>query len=244
VQSSCPQCGQRIAIDDAKVPDRPFNVKCPKCQSVVRLAGKGAPAPAPAESPATPPPPPSLPPPEPPAATGAAPSGPSPAADEAHEQIAAQVRREIGGTAAAGERALVSLPDRSLAAAVGQMLGRLGYTVDTSVEGDETARAIDQGVYAVVATARVAAAPGKGETLYQRITRMNAETRRRLFVIVVGDEFKSADGNQAYTVVADLVLHSRDAGGAEHAVRSTLLERRRLYKAFLDARQRFEASAG
>jgi twitching motility protein PilT len=42
VQATCPQCANLIAIDDAKVPDRPFGVKCPKCQSVVRLAGKAA----------------------------------------------------------------------------------------------------------------------------------------------------------------------------------------------------------
>jgi twitching motility protein PilT len=34
-----------ITIDDAKVPDRPFGVKCPKCQTVVKLPGKAAAAP-------------------------------------------------------------------------------------------------------------------------------------------------------------------------------------------------------
>jgi twitching motility protein PilT len=42
VQANCPECGHRIVIDDAKVPDRPFGVKCPKCQAVVRLPGRTA----------------------------------------------------------------------------------------------------------------------------------------------------------------------------------------------------------
>ncbi|MBI3932366.1 MAG: zinc-ribbon domain-containing protein [Acidobacteria bacterium] len=42
MQASCPQCSHVIGIDDAKVPDRPFGVKCPKCQSVVRLPGRAA----------------------------------------------------------------------------------------------------------------------------------------------------------------------------------------------------------
>jgi twitching motility protein PilT len=42
VQATCPQCANLITIDDAKVPDRPFGVKCPKCQNVVRLPGKTA----------------------------------------------------------------------------------------------------------------------------------------------------------------------------------------------------------
>ena len=53
MQANCPKCSNRIAIDDAKVPDRAFNVKCPKCQAVVRFPGKGA-APAAAPPPAAP----------------------------------------------------------------------------------------------------------------------------------------------------------------------------------------------
>jgi len=226
VQASCPHCAQRIVIDDAKVPDRPFNVKCPKCQNVVRLQGKGAP---PAEAPA----------PEPQAA---APDAPAPAA-AGGPPAEEMVRRDVPPIGTPGERALVSLPDRALSSTVAQTLTRLGYDVDVNVDPDEASRSLDQGVYAMVATARAGAAPGRGETLYQRITRMSSEGRRRVFVILVGDEFKSADGSQAFTVLADIVLHTRDAGAADYAIRTTYHDRRRLYQAFVDARQRFEAAA-
>jgi predicted Zn finger-like uncharacterized protein len=39
VQAQCSQCATRIQIDDAKVPDRPFKVKCPKCQAIIPLPG-------------------------------------------------------------------------------------------------------------------------------------------------------------------------------------------------------------
>ena len=55
-------------------------------------------------------------------------------------------------------------------------------------------------------------------------------------------EFKTADGTQAFLVLADLVVHTRDAGAADALVRSTVLERTRLYKAFGEARQRFDAA--
>ncbi len=48
MQASCPQCSHTITIDDARVPDRPFGVKCPKCGSVVKLPGKATGAAAPA----------------------------------------------------------------------------------------------------------------------------------------------------------------------------------------------------
>jgi hypothetical protein len=137
----------------------------------------------------------------------------------------------------------VSFPDHSPAVGVTPLLTRLGYTVDSAEGHDEAARLIEQGVYSLVATARVQAAPGKGETLYQRISRLSPEARRRLFLILVGDEFKSGDGTQAFVALADLVLSTRDAASAETAIRNTLAERTRLYQTFTDARRRFEASA-
>src|SRR5918912_2190914 len=31
----CSQCTTRLQLDDAKVPSRPFTVRCPKCQSII-----------------------------------------------------------------------------------------------------------------------------------------------------------------------------------------------------------------
>ncbi len=233
MQALCPQCSQRIVIDDAKVPDRPFSVKCPKCQGVVKLAGKAAgseaaaPPPLPAESAPAPPPTPAS----------------APSADELRTHMMAQARHALSGGEAHQPRALVSFPQSSPAAGVTPLLARLGYMVDSAEGHDEAARLIEQGVYSLVATARVQAPPGKGETLYQRISRLSPDARRRIFLILVGDDFKSGDGTQAFVTLADLVLSTRDAAGAEIAIRNTLTERTRLYQAFTDARRRFEASA-
>jgi predicted Zn finger-like uncharacterized protein len=32
---SCPNCATRLQLDDAKVPARPFTVRCPKCQHII-----------------------------------------------------------------------------------------------------------------------------------------------------------------------------------------------------------------
>ena len=42
MQAQCSQCSARIQIDDSKVPDKPFKVKCPKCQAVITLPGRTA----------------------------------------------------------------------------------------------------------------------------------------------------------------------------------------------------------
>jgi hypothetical protein len=217
-------------IDDAKVPDRPFQVKCPKCQTPVKFPGKTA---AGAEAtPAV----------EEPASAGGAGAA---SAEEMRAQMMAQLRREmsLGEKTAGGARALLAVPDRALAGTVTVMLTRLGYQVDPLDERMEGGRLLEQGLYEVVVTTRAGAAPGRPETLYQRVSRLNPEGRRRLFVVLVGDEFKTGDGTQAFACLADLVVHSRDVASADAVLHNTLMEKTHLYQAFGEARRRHEASA-
>jgi hypothetical protein len=70
--------------------------------------------------------------------------------------------------------------------------------------------------------------------------RMPIDTRRRVFVILVGNEFRSGDGTQAWAAQADLVLNPADATRSEHLIRATITERKRLYQPLVDARRRVE----
>lgn len=226
MQANCPQCAQPIEIDDARVPDKPFGVKCPKCQAVVRLPGR-APKAGPDPQATTPAP---------------LPPAPPPVTAPALSQAAAEERPAAPGEAASagrGRRALVALPDRGQAGGVAQLLARAGYAVDTLDDWEEGGRLLEQGLYDLAATARVAGAGGR-ESLYQRINRLNPDARRRLVVLLVGDEFKSGDGTQAFVCLADLVLHTSEAAGADALLRATMGERQRLYKAFNDAQARVE----
>ncbi len=222
MQSLCPQCGTKIAIDDAKVPDRPFQVKCPKCQTAVKFPGKTAPEAASPDAQA---------------------AGPA-STEEMKVQMMAQLRREmsLGDGGASGARALVSLSDKALAGAATLTLTRQGYQVDTLDEGPEGARLMEQGLYELVVTSRAGGGPGKPETLYQRLSRLNPDARRRLFVVLVGDEFKTGDGTQAFACLADLVVHSKDVPSADGVLRNTVAEKGRVYQAFLDARRRHESA--
>ena len=118
----------------------------------------------------------------------------------------------------------------------------LGFNVDIVDDIEEGARLLEQGVYEVAVTARTAAEPGKPESLAQRMLRLPIDTRRRVFVILVGEEFRTADGTQAWAAQADLVVHPADVGAREHLVRSTMTERKRLYQPLVDARRRIETS--
>ena len=228
MQAQCSQCASRIQIDDSKVPDRPFKVKCPKCQALITLPGKSAgaaasaegepaAASAPAEAPAAPPA--YVPPPPPPSA-------------------AAVARRERASESQ--NDAVIALAAGPAATALQGALVNLGFNVDAVDDIEEGARLVEQGVYEVAVTARTPAEAGRPETLAQRLLRLPADSRRRVFVILVGEEFRTADGTQAWVAQADLVVHPSDAGRCEHLIRSTLTERKRLYQPMVDARRRIE----
>lgn len=221
MQAQCSQCSSRIQIDDSKVPDRPFKVKCPKCQAVMTLPGKSAGTPAAAaggDAAAATAPPAYVPPPPPPSAAAIARR--ERAAESQNDAIIALA----GPAASALQAALVSL----------------GYNVDAVDDIEEGARLVEQGIYEVAVTSRSPAEPGKPETLAQRLLRLPADSRRRLFVILVGEEFRTADGTQAWVAQADLVVHPNDAARCDHLIRSTLIERKRLYQPMVDARRRME----
>ena len=268
MQANCTSCAQRIVIDDAKVPDRPFSVKCPKCQTVVRFPGKGA-APvvsAPGTSsfasnlptgayPAAPPTSAYPAYPAAPAAATTAGSGPvtpppapaappsAPASEEMRATMMAQLRRELSiGEGKVAGRAMVALGDRTQAGAMALPLGRLGYQVDTVDNPEEGARLLEQGVYDLVVATRASAGAGR-ESLYQRLNRLSPDGRRRIFVVLVGDEFKTGDGTQAWAVMGDLVIAARDIPTADAVLLPALAERTRLYQVFNDARKRLEATA-
>lgn len=220
MQAQCPQCSGRFQLPDDKVPDKPFKVRCPKCQAVVPLPGRGAAgaagdpaASSPSAEAPTPPPPPSKP--------------------------AVPPRREHTGSDEA-EDALVALPDATLAETVTAALGRLDFNVDVVEDVEEGARLLEQGAYALAVTSKGGGGPGTPETLAQRILRLSPEPRRRVFVVLVDDQFATADGTQAWAAQADLVVNAREADSSDHLIRATIQEKKRLYQPFLDAGRRME----
>ena len=151
---------------------------------------------------------------------------------------AAMARRERAEAGA--NDALIALSGPA-AAGLQQALERLKFNVDSVDDIEEGARLLEQGVYEVAVTARTPPEPGKPETLAQRMLRLPLDARRRVFVILVGEEFRTADGTQAWAAQADLVVNPADAGRCEHLIRSTMAERKRLYQPLVDARRRIES---
>jgi len=143
-------------------------------------------------------------------------------------------------TALPGERALVALDDRPRAAELAKSLSRLGYEVDIVSDADGV-RIIEQSGHVIVAMARTVAESG-AMTCYQRLFILNSDMRRYFFLILVGDEYTTGDGVQAFVVHGDLVVASPDAGSCEAIIRERLIERARLFRAFVESKRKNEAA--
>lgn len=225
MQASCSSCANVVTVDEnnPKLPAGPFSVKCPKCQTPVRFPGRPAKPAAAAAAPAPAP-----------AAASAAP------AREAAAPPAPRAAIPLKPTALPGERALVALDDQQSAGEIARCLELLGYEVDIMSDADGV-RAIEQAAHVVVVMARTVA-EGGALTCYQRLFLLNSDIRRGFFLILVGDEYTTGDGVQAFVVHGDLVIASPDAGSCEVIVRERLIERGRLFRAFIDCKRKNEAT--
>jgi hypothetical protein len=160
------------------------------------------------------------------------------------EQTIGHLRRELAESGRVKGQVLVALADRSLAGALTMPLSRIGYSAETLESPDDAARRLEQGLYDVVITSREGSgASTRGETLLQRIGRLPPDSRRNIFLVLVGDEFRTGDGTQAFSVLADLVVHPRDATTVEPVLLTCITERNRLYHTFLETKKRHESAA-
>lgn len=217
MQATCSSCSNLVTVDEnnPKLPEGPFSVKCPKCQTPVRFQGraaaKGA---AKAEAPKL-----------------AAPPGPGSAPSSA---------MPLKPTALPGERALIALDDTPRANELAKSIARLGYEVDVVPDADGV-RMLDTAAHVIVAMARTVAESG-AFTCYQRLFLLSSDMRRGFFLILVGDEYTTGDGMQAFVVHGDVVVASSDAGSCELVIRERLVERTRLFRVFVETRRKHEAA--
>jgi predicted Zn finger-like uncharacterized protein len=248
VQTNCPNCSNRLVVDDAKVPATPFMLKCPKCQNMVKVPGRSA---QPAAAPPTPTPPaPSIPfeaRPAPPLspAPAPAPAAPPPAtappnvappsfAIAAPASAAPPIRTPSPSGAAA--KALVAVPAADVALSVASVLGRLGFAVEQLDSVDEKMIRLQQGDFSVVVSTRNGVPEDRD--VYRLVQTMPLEVRRRMFLVLLGDDLQTGEGSQAFALLADLVIQSKDAPSCDRLLVQTLMERKRVYQTFWDAEDR------
>jgi hypothetical protein len=133
-------------------------------------------------------------------------------------------------------KALIAFPSPELSGAVASVLTRLGFAVEELDTGDDQLIRLQQGDYDVVAGTRNGVPEDRNP--YRIVQLLAPELRRRLFLLLVGDDLQTGEGSQAFALLADLVVNSKDAAQTDRLMLQSLHERRRLYQTFWDAEER------
>lgn len=131
-------------------------------------------------------------------------------------------------------RALVWLADKNHSDAMSGLLERLGYKTEYIDVWEQKIEDIHQGRYDIIATHKNGTSTNGDKDLYRLLNMLPPEVRRRIFMVLVGDEFKTGNGTQAFTTMADLVCNPQDLSSTDILFRSTVTERARFYRAFLE----------
>ncbi len=236
MQTNCPNCSNRLVVDDAKVPPTPFMLKCPKCQGMVKVPGRGAASPSAAADREAPSPPAPTPASSPAPAAASAPAAPAPQASQPPPPPAAPPPVRMPAPSPLAAKALVAFPAADVTGAMTAVLSRLGFAVEQLDSADDKILRLLQGDYALVASTRNGVPEDRN--VYRMIQSMPAEIRRRLFLVLVGDDVQTGEGIQAFALLADLVVQSKDAASCDRLVAQSLHERKRVYQTFWDAEDR------
>lgn len=228
MQIACPWCTYPLVIEDDKVPPQKFLTKCPKCSGGIQVPGKDDPSGTALKHEASPPP-------NNPSGNGHAPETTPPPSQPAAPPPPAQSTTTHTGS---GRRALVALEDAQLASAMAALLKQQGFAAEALNPWQEKVRLLHQGDYELVVTSPSGPVLEGGKTLHRRMDHLSPDARRRTFLILVGDNFRTGDGTQAFVAAADLVAHPSGLGDVGTFLAQRMDERTRVYRAFNDAERR------
>ncbi|MDT5295158.1 MAG: hypothetical protein QOJ76_2038 [Acidobacteriota bacterium] len=244
---TCPNCTTRLQLDGAKIPARPFSVRCPKCEQIINAQ---PPAQAPQrdalaavgdlplstrsqqEMSATPV--------MPFLRDEPAPSGPE---GEVLRLLASLLQREAAGEAGASgvgglrrawerRRALVCAGS-SFGGDVVRALGGAGYNVCVAENATQAVEQMREEHLDVVVLdpefdVRV---QGAGQVNRELIA-MRTTERRRIVFVLLSNTVRTGDAQAAFLAGANLVVGMKDAGELPRALEKNIRDLNELYRDF------------
>ena len=246
---TCPNCTARLQLDGAKVPARPFSVRCPKCQQIINAQPPTGPAardalgavgdvPASArprpEATVGPPPPLVA---EPAPAAPEAPAG----ADDLMRMLASLLRREASGegaaAAAAGRdgkrrRALVCAGSAFGGDAV-RALRQGGYDVAAASEATEAVERMREDQFDVLVLDPEFDVRTQGALRVGReLASMRTAERRRLVFVMLSNTARSGDAHAAFLAGANLIVSMKEVADLPRSLEKNIRDLNELYRDF------------
>jgi hypothetical protein len=242
----CPHCAKPSQVDAAKLPDQPVFFSCPHCKGRVVVDKRklldppqaSAAAPPAGEAPHAGTPAASTP--RPTAAPSHTPDDPPPGVPvttPAVEPTVPDRRFSKVPADAIFPSGVVVGEDETVVEQVREALAALGSDVE-HVGSPEAARQLivnEQPDLCIYVAGHVESVP---HAAMAPLTRLHPSFRRRVYIMLVADNLKTADGNAAFMHEVNIVLAKRDLAQIGAALHSGLQYHDRLYKAYFEASER------
>ena len=73
-----------------------------------------------------------------------------------------------------------------------------------------------------------------GGPVMNYLNHLSMSSRRNIFLVLIGDKFKTMDEIIAYSLSANMVVNTKDLGSFAILLKRGLMEHQRFYKVFLD----------
>ncbi|HEX6184479.1 MAG TPA: zinc-ribbon domain-containing protein [Pyrinomonadaceae bacterium] len=242
---TCPNCTTRLQLDGAKVPARPFSVRCPKCQQIINAQPPAAPAARDAlaavgdvpssarpqqEAAAVPPAP---------LVAEAAPEAPE-SADDVLRLLASLLRREAPGAGSPSQqgrgwerrRALVCAGSAFGGDAVGA-LRRAGYDVSVAAESAEAVERMREDQFDVLVLDPEFDVRTQGALRMGReLTSMRTAERRRLVFVMLSNTARTGDAHAAFLAGANLIVSMKEVAELPRVLEKNIRDLNELYRDF------------
>lgn len=253
MQIACPTCKKAFSLDDAKVPDHPFAVKCPSCQGRIAVAPPPRSA-APAEHPQSTPEMPAAP--QPSSAKADATEVPAamrgPEWERLRKEVTFELLKSLGIKApmemvqgedgyAEAPMALVCDDEALFQEAIREALAKLGYKVDVAPSVQVATELLRKQTYEIATVDnRFPDDPDGGFRILQEINGLAPDRRRKMFVAFVSADLNTMDTNSAFILGANLTVSKKDVKRIERILVQGRVEHERLYRVFHQVREEIE----
>jgi predicted Zn finger-like uncharacterized protein len=248
---TCPNCTTRLQLDGAKVPARPFSVRCPKCQQIVNAQPPQPAAPqrdalaAVGDVPSS-----SKPQQEMAAATPAPLVGEVQASTEGHEDVlrllASLLRREAAGdgggaraaTGAGGRRAwerrrALVCAGSAFGGDAARALSQAGYDVSVAADAAQAVEHMREDQLEVLVLDPEFDPRTQGSMAIGReVTAMRNSERRRLVFVLLTNTARTGDAHAAFLAGANLIVQMKEVADLPRVLEKNIRDLNELYRDF------------
>jgi predicted Zn finger-like uncharacterized protein len=247
---TCPNCTTRLQLDGAKVPARPFSVRCPKCQQIINAQPPAQAAPqrdalaAVGDVPAS-----AKPQPETAAATATPLLGDVQPSAEAPEDVlrllSSLLRREAAGeggvrgpSPAGGRRTWERRSALVCAGSVfggdaARLLSQSGYDVSVAADAAQAVeRMREEQLDVLVLDPEFDPRAQGAMTLGREVAAMRTSERRRLVFVLLTNTARTGDAHAAFLAGANLVIHMKEVADLPRTLEKNIRDLNDLYRDF------------